>query len=85
MHPVRAQALLLDGTDFRGDWSCGREVPMQLQPSTQSCRVICVRGQGAQLLERQRQFARDEAVNLQAPIGKMFVDEIEVVLVLGVG
>jgi len=43
------------------------------------------RDKAAQLLERQRQFARDEAVNLQAPIGKMFVNEIEVVLVLGVG
>jgi hypothetical protein len=42
------------------------------------------RGLGAQLLERQRQFVRDEAVNLQAPVGKMFVGEIEVVLVLGV-
>src|SRR3979490_3326388 len=42
------------------------------------------RGQDAQLLERQRQFVLDDAVDRQAPIGEMIVDEMEVFLVLRV-
>jgi len=61
-------------------------LPMQLPPSTQSCRVIWVRaGRLRSSSSDSDNYARDEAVNLQAPIGEMFVDEIEVVLVLRVG